>query len=149
MKTYFQQIFRHEFWANQQVFETLLTAENPPERASQIASHLIAAQRIWLDRLIYKNSDVKVWEDFEPKTFLELLETNHQDLMKFIENCEDIEQLIAYENSKGEKFANTIKDILTHLSQHAAYHRGQIIVLIKPFVEKLPATDFIVYARRN
>jgi uncharacterized damage-inducible protein DinB len=94
------------------------------------------------------NSNVKVWENFELNNMHDLLEKNHKILMDFIENC-DFEKSINYTNSKGDSFSNSVKDILTQLSHHAAHHRGQVIILMKPFVKKLPQTDYIFYVRRN
>ena len=40
-------------------------------------------------------------------------------------------------------------DILTHMSHHAAYHRGQVVQLIRPMLDEPPVTDFIVWTREE
>ena len=146
MKNYFKQVFEHEYWANIKVLETLISVEMPPQRAIEVFSHTIAAQRIWLDRMKGDTTELKVWEVFDSKIMLELLEINHTDLLKILDN-QDINQLIAYQNSEGGHHTSTINQILTHLALHAAYHRGQVVLLLKNQVDSLPTTDFIFYIK--
>lgn len=146
MKEYFKQLFEHEHWANLKVLETLISIKEPPQRAIEIFSHTIAAQRIWLDRMKGDKTELKVWEVFDREIMLELLEINYADLTKLLDN-QDINQLINYQNSKGEHFTNTVNQILTHLALHAAYHRGQVVLLLKNHVDSLPTTDYIFYIR--
>ncbi|WP_435355745.1 DinB family protein [Emticicia sp. SJ17W-69] len=146
MKAYFKQLFEHEHWANLKVLETLILTKEPPQRAIEIFSHTIAAQRIWLDRIMGNKTELKVWEVFDTKIMLELLEINYSDLNKLLDN-QDINQLINYQNSQGEPFTNTINQILTHLALHASYHRGQVVLLLKNQVDSLPTTDYIFYIR--
>lgn len=146
MKQYFKQIFEHEHWANLKVLESMIAATETPQRVIEIFSHTIAAQRIWLDRISGNKTDLKVWEVFDTAIMLELLEINYTDINKIIEN-QDLEQLIAYQNSAGQHFTNTINQILSHLALHASYHRGQVVLLLKGKTEVLPATDYILYLR--
>lgn len=146
MKAYFKQLFEHEHWANLKVLETLIATKEPPQRAIEIFSHTIAAQRIWLDRMKEEKTELKVWEVFDREIMLELLEINYGDLIKLIDN-QDINELISYQNSKGEHYTRTINQILTHLTLHAAYHRGQVILLLKNHVDNLPITDYIFYVQ--
>lgn len=146
MKAYFKQLFEHEHWANLKVLESLIGAKEAPQRAIEIFSHTIAAQRIWLDRMNGNKTELKVWEVFDKEIMLELLEINYVDLNKLLDN-QDINQLISYQNSKGEHFTSTMNQILTHLTLHAAYHRGQVVLLLKNHVDTLPITDYIFYVR--
>jgi uncharacterized damage-inducible protein DinB len=146
MKAYFKTLFEHEHWANLKVLESIVSAEEIAQKAIEIFSHTIAAQRIWLDRINGIKTDLKVWEVFETQIMLELLEINYADVNKLIDT-QDLEQLIIYQNSKGEHFTSTISQILTHLSLHASYHRGQVVMLLKNHVSTLPATDYILYIR--
>ncbi|GGD59763.1 hypothetical protein GCM10011514_24660 [Emticicia aquatilis] len=146
MKEYFKQIFEHEHWANLKVLESIICASETPQRAIEIFSHTIAAQRIWLDRINGNVTELKVWEVFDKEIMLELLEINYTDINKII-NTQDFEQLIAYKTTTGQHFTSTINQILSHLALHASYHRGQVVILLKGKVETLPATDYILYIR--
>ena len=144
MKEFFKQIFEYEHWANLKVLESMICASETHQRAIEIYSHTIAAQRIWLDRINGDKTELKVWEVFDTKIMLELLEINYTDIKKVIDN-QDFEQLIAYQNSSGQHYTTIIKQILSHLALHASYHRGQVVLLLKDHVDNLPITDFIFY----
>lgn len=146
MKAYFKTLFEHEYWANLKVLESLMAVDELSQKVVEVFSHTIAAQRIWLDRINSIKTELKVWEVFETKIMLELLEINYTDVQKIIKK-QDLEQLIAYQNSKGEHFTSTISQILTHLTLHSSYHRGQVVLLLKNHVSVLPATDYILYIR--
>ena len=85
MKAYFKTLFEHEYWANLKVLESLMTADKLSQKAIEVFSHTIAAQRIWLDRINGIENNLKVWEIFETKIMLELLEINYADINKIIE----------------------------------------------------------------
>ncbi len=146
MKEYFQRLFAHEYWANLKVLETFLEARQAPDRAHEIISHMAAAQKIWIERINGTSSDTKVWEIFEKEALQGLFDANYRALTQILEK-EDFSRMVAYQNSRGEYFNSTLSDILTHLALHASYHRGQVILLIKGQVDKLPATDYIFYYR--
>lgn len=54
MNQYYKNLFEHEYWANLKVLESIIHSSTPPQRAIEIFSHIIAAQRIWLDRIMAK-----------------------------------------------------------------------------------------------
>lgn len=146
MKQYFLKLAEHEYWANLKVLEKIISLENIPPKAIELFSHIIAAQRIWIDRINGKETPINAWEVFEIEILLELLEINYSEIQQIIDK-EDFERLISYKNSKGIAYLNTISQILTHLSLHASYHRGQVVTTIKPFTNDLPVTDFVAYYR--
>jgi uncharacterized damage-inducible protein DinB len=146
MKEYFKQIFEHDYWANLKVLESMICAVETQQRAIEIFSHTIATQRIWLDRINGDKTDLKIWEVFETKIMLELLEINYADINKVID-YQDFGQLIAYQNSSGQHYTTIIRQILSHLALHASHHRGQVVLLLKDHVDTLPTTDFIFFVR--
>ena len=55
-----------------------------------------------------------------------------------------------YYNSRKERFKQPVYQMLLHLLNHNTYHRGQIVTMLRQLgVEKIPATDFIVWSRRK
>jgi uncharacterized damage-inducible protein DinB len=58
-----------------------------------------------------------------------------------------LEKRVKYQNTKGEKFENSIKDITTHVINHSTYHRAQIAQHIKRANGTPAVTDYIVYQR--
>ena len=51
--------------------------------------------------------------------------------------------VITYANSKGERHANRVEDVLTHVLLHAAYHRGQVAADLRAAGAEPALTDFI------
>ncbi|WP_337044389.1 DinB family protein [Emticicia sp. 17c] len=146
MQTYFQKLFEHEHWANVQVTEAFLKATNPPIRAYEILSHMVAAQQTWISRINGVLPAVKVWETFDRDLLISLFHINFHAIEQILAN-NDLERAVSYQNSRGETFTNTVNEILTQLLLHASYHRGQIVLLLKGHLEILPTTDYIFYIR--
>lgn len=57
---------------------------------------------------------------------------------------------VEYRSNEGKPFVSRRRDMLTHVYNHATYHRGQIAVLVKMAGGSPPdTTDFVVFARRS
>lgn len=151
MKTFLLDLLAYEHWANRQVIGTLETVESPPARAVQVMGHILSSQQVWMGRFTGNPAYVAIWEDIPVVWMTETAERNYDRLRTYLEHQpEDIHlKRIAYTNSRGEAFTSTMQEILTHLSHHAAYHRGQVIQLIRPLVTEVPSTDYILWARRD
>ncbi|MEO8663864.1 MAG: DinB family protein [Ignavibacteria bacterium] len=149
MEKYFLNLFGYEHWANNAITYALVKIEELPPKALSIMSHIVDAQIVWLSRIKSIDTHVRVWEDYTIEEISGKLEQSSTDLIGFLKSIsgDDTKKIISYKNSKGEEFRSTLEDILTHLIIHSAYHRGQIILLIKPFVSVLPYTDYIHYVR--
>jgi len=89
-------------------------------------SHILAAQRLWLERLQQTPQSLPVWPQLE----LEGCEAEASELGRlwtnYLEETGDLSQTVSYKNSKGELWMSTIVEVLTHVVMHSAYHRGQI-----------------------
>jgi uncharacterized damage-inducible protein DinB len=119
-------------------------------KSEELLSHIISAQKIWLNRILGRNTVIDPWhkltqEDWIPQSipitaeWINLLES-------FKEN--DFERRIEYTNTKGEKFFNTVKDIIVQVINHSTYHRAQIAQLIRQSGGEPAKTDYIVYQRQ-
>ena len=149
MKDHFKDLQLYNQWANGVIVDALVK-NDVPEKATELMSHIINANMIWLDRLVGRVSGLEVWKVYEKGQLRELLKRSDIALMNFVNNCGEskFSDKIDYMNTKGEKFSSGIEEILIHLNVHAAYHRGQIISLMKDKVSPLPYTDYIHYARK-
>ncbi|WP_128543087.1 DinB family protein [Larkinella soli] len=149
MKDYMIRLLEYERWANQRVIESLEQVNTPPLRAIQLMGHILSAQQVWLARLTGTTPFVAVWEDIPIVWMQETAERNFRNMKALLEGEPDdgLDRPIAYATTRGEPFTSTLADILTHLSHHAAYHRGQIVQLLRPELQTPPVTDYIVFAR--
>ena len=56
--------------------------------------------------------------------------------------------LFRYKTFRDEEFTQPVSDVLVHLFNHGTYHRGQWVNQLRECgVQKLPATDFVVFSR--
>lgn len=149
MKEYFINLINYENWANKEVTDCIVSLNDPPEKSLALMSHIINAQMLWLSRIKNETAGTTVWKLYSKSEISEKLEKSSKQLEEFINNLSEsnLMKVVSYTNTKGEQFESKISDILTHLTHHSAYHRGQIILLIKPLVNILPYTDFIHFAR--
>ncbi|WP_234736828.1 DinB family protein [Tellurirhabdus bombi] len=147
MKDHLLRLLDYERWANQAVLEALETVESPPPRAIKLMGHILSAQQVWISRIVGETPFAAIWEDVPLVWLHQTAEKNYLRLRELVEAQEDVHQPISYANSAGQSFVNPLSDILTHLSHHAAYHRAQVVQLIRPQLVESPKTDFIFWAR--
>ncbi len=140
---YLRRQFAYDAWANREVLTVLQKNGGEDPRSIQLLAHLLAAERLWMERLEGKDQSVKVW----PVSDLSLCEGQVQELERlwpeYLRGVTDFSQTISYKNSKGEPWTSTIVDVLTHVVMHSAYHRGQIASHMRESGLTPAYTDFI------
>jgi uncharacterized damage-inducible protein DinB len=120
------------------------------QRAATLLGHLAAALETWLARVEGRQAAVGLFP-----TDLSLEEAEHrigQALDRWEGyiaqlNPEDLERTVRYQTTSGVWYDNTLEEIITHLFGHGAYHRGQIMLLVRQLGGQPAATDFIVWVR--
>lgn len=149
MKDYLIQLLDYEKWANLRIINALTALPHAPERAIAIMGHILSAQQVWYGRMTHESVIQPIWEDIPVSWMIETTERQHDQVVSYVRilALKELNQPVAYVNSKGMAYQSTRLDILTHMSHHAAYHRGQIVQLIRPFLDEAPVTDFIVWQR--
>lgn len=150
MKAYFQRLMQHADWANTRILELLRASTIPDQHAVRLFSHVLTTEQIYYARMTRKDP----WpQDFWPGLSLGdcamLASENRLRYGIFFEKLADdeIEGAVQYRNSKGAVFSTPLKDLLTHLALHGAYHRGQIAQAIRLAGGEPVNTDFITFVR--
>jgi uncharacterized damage-inducible protein DinB len=148
---YLRRQFTYDAWANQEVLAAIRTSGGDTTRSLQLMSHVLAAERVWLERLKQMPQSVAVW----PEPDLARCEAEAAELQRLwfeyleLATSADLSQSISYRNSKGESWTSTILDVLTHVVMHSAYHRGQIASHMREQGTTPAYTDFIHAARQG
>ena len=57
------------------------------------------------------------------------------------------DQLFSYPNMAGEAQTNRVGDILRHVVNHASYHRGQLVTMLRQLGHPAVNTDLIRFYR--
>ena len=158
--------FAYDAWANREVLAGLKMTElkmtglkmtelkmgdRPSPRPLQLLAHILCAERLWLERILQQPQSLPVWPDFT----LVQCETQIADLAQRWQEylCQlsaaALADKVAYKNSKGEPWASTVEDVLTHVTLHSAYHRGQIASQLRAGGETPAYTDYIHAVRQD
>ena len=146
MKAFFKDIFEYHNHFNQKLIEQLIEYENNlPERTIPLFSHSINAQQIWNARITGKEK-LGVHQIHSLKKCSRIDHENYQETLKIIDERE-LEEKIAYKNSKGTEFGNSIQQILFHVANHFSHHKGQIISDLRQNGIDPIVTDYIFYKR--
>jgi uncharacterized damage-inducible protein DinB len=148
---YLRKEFVYDAWANREVLKTIRAVAKEDARSLQLTAHILAAERVWLERLRQVPQSVPVWPEPDLAQCEAEAEKLSREWHEYLElaTAGDISQTISYKNTKGESWTSSIIDVLTHVVMHSAYHRGQIASHMRS-IGKTPAyTDFIHGVRQG
>lgn len=156
-----QQHLAYNVWANRKIAEFIESAGENVFHSEVISSfpslqktvlHIWDAEYIWLKRLQGESLTT-----FPGKSFTG---TMQQCLQGWLQCSQQFEAYIAgqneqyyssvchYKNLKGDAFSNTVEGIVMHVVNHGAFHRGQVITLLRQQgYTQLASTDLITFFR--
>lgn len=145
----FHRLFRWGHWANEEALSSL--RRTPVPAAVRWLAHIAAAELLWLARLRDEAPPLPVWPQFDLDDTERRLTESRLTWTAHLEGlaAEDLNDGVGYRNSKGEFWTSTVGDILTHVSHHGAYHRGQIASAVRAAGGEPAYTDFIHAARQG
>ena len=160
MKELLQQYAAYNIWANK-ILVDRISKLNDEEINKEIASsfpslyktmqHMWLAEEAWWQRLkLVENIDLQS-EKFTG-TFTELTASHarqSQQWVEWINNATENQLLhvFAYIRNK-EQLKMPVYQMLQHVFNHATYHRGQLVTMLRQLnADKIPATDFSAYCR--
>jgi uncharacterized damage-inducible protein DinB len=107
--------------------------------------HILNAHQIWNSRILNKDGfGVNQLHNLNNCKNIDAI--NLDDTMTIL-NEKDLNSDVFYQNSKGNEFSNSIKDILFHIVNHTTHHRAQIISDFRSNNIKPLVTDYIFYKR--
>ena len=149
MNAYFLHLLTYENWANKEVIHALWSVAACPTRAEALMGHVLSAQKVWLRRAEGSEERGEIWPAIASDDMPALADYHYQLWTTHVQNLPEgqLDQPIQYRTSTGTAYENTLGEILTHLSHHAMYHRGQIVQLIRPQLAQVPLTDYIFWKR--
>ena len=161
VKALLQQYAGYNLWANERLSETILSLPEAQHQQTQPGSfsslhatvlHMLDASSIWWQRLKMQDNITRQSENFKGNTTELFFALLHQDTVwkSWVEQASPaaLEHVFHYQNSKKEQFRQPTFEMLLHVFNHATYHRGQLVTMLRNLgVKVIPATDFIVYAR--
>jgi uncharacterized damage-inducible protein DinB len=150
-------LLEYHRWATEKVLQNVaaLSAEKyTKDTGSSFASirdtlvHAYAADRTWLGRIQAQSPDLPNAQDYPTvaslrEVWLEVLST----WPSVVQTLNNPEQIIFYTALNGAAYTNKLSDIIRHVVNHGAYHRGQVTTMLRQLGEKAVTTDLIAYYR--
>ena len=148
---YHRRLLEYDQRANLDTLGSVRTAATLDPQALRIMGHVIAAEQLWLRRLGRDSVGVIVWPDLELAECQRRLDALPAAWARCLDGLgpDGLGQRVSYTNTKGEAWASSVQDILTHVVLHSAHHRGQIASSIRSSGGTPACTDFIHYARQG
>jgi uncharacterized damage-inducible protein DinB len=132
---HFKRLLAYDQWAMDLLMKDVEAMPTPDPTALGRISHILAAEEIWLSRLLGENLSgiTAVWPERGPAECRQKLAELGKKWKGYLNNLkdEDFGKIISYKNTKGQAYQMAVGGILTQAFDHATYHRGQIATAIK------------------
>lgn len=147
MKNFLEELFEYNFEMNNRLIKVISEKnEILPEKVLFLFSHIHNAHHIWNCRILKITSEVKVFDVHKIETIKQSNENNLKQTKEILEKY-NLDEVVEYTTSTGDKYKNTIRDILFHIVNHSTYHRAQIATLFRSSgITPIP-TDYITFKR--
>jgi len=139
----------HLEWADARALESLRGATVAVPKALELYAHVLGAEHTWLSRISGRAPEHAIWPALDLAQCETLTRENAAELRALAATASDasLARVVAYRNSAGQAFENTLEDILLHVMLHGAYHRGQIALLVRGAGAEPSPTDYITFVR--
>jgi uncharacterized damage-inducible protein DinB len=151
-------MYRYNSWATARVLDAVSPLgeadftrdlKNSYGSIRDTLTHMVWAEWIWLERL-KGVSPRTVFSPAEFPTVDSLRERFHAvatERSVFLDELtgERLNEVIEYQNLKGETWRYPLWQALHHVVNHATYHRGQVTTMLRQLGAEPLATDFLVY----
>jgi len=152
--------FRRVFEYERDTHSKILTAlEDVPEelrsgddfgRAVDLFAHVVAARMTWLHRLGVLETRPQLFPEGVALADLgERLTRMHEEWSRYLAGLtdDDVQTNFEYESYEGDRYRNSVEEILTQLYGHSLYHGGQIASRLRALGCTPPPTDFVLWSR--
>ena len=160
MRQLLQQYAAYNLWANKRIVDTA-SRLNEDQVDKEIVSsfpsvyktvmHMMEVENVWWQRLqLVEQPTPSGWFTGNFNELSKKLLALSQQWQNWMGNTNDanIDHVFAYYNFQKEYFKQPVYEMLLHLFNHQTLHRGQLIMMFRQLgVDKIPPTDFIVFAR--
>ncbi len=142
-------LFAYTEWAHTLMLDTMQGADDVPDRAVELFSHLLRAQDLWYGRVAdTEHATLDLWITESLSDCADRLDDSTQRWRTLLdERTGALDQPVSYTNSKGIAFETPLRDIVMHVVNHGTHHRAQIARVLRDAGIAPPATDYIFYRR--
>ncbi len=150
MKDYLLKIFNYNHWSNELLLETIEKNNVKDEYIIKMMSHNLNAQR---KRYNHISGDITTVFDIWEIHSLEQLKSKNNALtelyIKMISKLKlsKLNEKIETTSLEGDKFFMSVTDIMIHIANHSAHHRGQISLRLRELGIAPPDYGYLIYCK--
>lgn len=149
MKNFFEELFEYNYQSNKKIISAIISNQQAiSQKIIFLFSHIQNAHHIWNNRILENPVSYDVFQEHAIDNIKSMNEENFHQSVHILKN-KNLQDIIHYTTSKGDKFSNTIQDILFHIINHSTYHRAQIATLFRENALTPVATDYITFKRNS
>ncbi len=155
-------MFQYNAWADRRLLDACasLTGEqftrslgSSFSSVRDTVAHLYGAEWVWNERFQGRSPSAlnpgTAFPDFASvRAKLEEMDLYYIDYVAKL-TTQDLERVIRYKSFAGDEFSNPLWQSLHQLTNHASYHRGQVVTLLRQLGAKPVSTDLIMYYREQ
>jgi len=155
-------MFQYNQWADRRLLDACAALSNEQftrNLGSSFSSvrdtvvHLYGAEYVWNERIQGRSPAALVSGAGFPdlasiRAKLEEMDAYYIDFVSKMTQ-QDLDRVIRYKGFTGDEFSNPLWQSLHQLTNHASYHRGQVVTLVRQLGVKAISTDLIMYYREQ
>ena len=162
-KDYFKEAAEYNLWANTIVcgwLEQISDGQWTKEIISSFNSiqetvlHVISAEKAWLER--FKKEPNIVWLQSNYKgskeDHIKLWKENSAELKAFIDAFDEkeLDTNLVFKRLNGEAYSMPYYQLFAHVVNHATYHRGQLVTMLRQAgFSEVTSTDLLGVYRKK
>lgn len=154
-------LFAYHQWASQEILshteglgDAVFTREGDSSFPSikETVRHVIAVEKLWLLRMT--GIEKPAAEQFQVDTAAEAKQAFmllHAEMELYFSSLteDQWQEVMRFTNLRGNSFEETREEMLFTFINHASYHRGQIVSLLRQFGEEGTVLDYIYFPKEN
>jgi uncharacterized damage-inducible protein DinB len=155
-------LFQYNLWADRRLMDVCASLTNEQftrnlgssfSSVRDTLAHLYGAEFIWNERFQGRSpSSLPSATQFPDLASIRVkLEEMDLYFIDYVSKMtqQDLDRVIRYKTAAGTEFSNPLWQSLHQLTNHASYHRGQIVTLLRQLGAKPVSTDLIGYYREQ
>lgn len=144
-----RRLWDHARWADERLLAAFLESEGEPPEAFGEFCHVLGATETWLARLERRAALLPVWPELTLDGAAAETGALHAGYAGLLGRLTEpgLAATVEYVNTAGQRFENTVSDILVHAALHAQYHRGKVNLLLRQAGRTPIPADYIAFVR--
>jgi len=155
-------LFQYNQWADRRLLDACSALTNEQftrdlgssfRSVRDTVTHLYGAEWVWNERIQGRSPSSLLSGTMFPdlasvREKLEEIDSYYIDYVTRLTQ-QDLDHVLRYKSFAGEEISNPLWQTLHQLSNHATYHRGQVVTLLRQLGAKPATTDLIAFYRER